>query len=123
MKPHITRRRAAFFAIVLCAAALIPASGALSRGDPSVCPDGWACAWTQNGFEGTRVLYPYHDGDWVSSCCPNGSGRNRFGNRRFVFATFAGPGYDRVRCLDPGENENNLPFHNVVRVGALGTRC
>src|SRR6266852_3048657 len=93
-------------ATVAILAALIPTGTALA--DPSTCPDGNVCFWTQTDYNGMRVESTGFYGQW-GEMNYTGSGKNRFNNRKVLIGNAVTGGINVLECLNPGDNDPNFP--------------
>lgn len=92
----------------------------------SSCPDFRVCFWNSTGFSGSKQKYGNNDaGIWYSLQQWDRSAKNRFGSRRVRIGDYvSGDGIYVVDCLNPGDNNSNLPLRaDSFKIGVPGNGC
>lgn len=91
------------------------------------CASGNVCFWKQIDFDGERVqCHPLICGvnSWLFLGDYDRSAKNRFGNRLVRIGDNQGGIVDVLRCLNPGDNDRNLPLRaDVFKIGQIDSRC
>jgi len=88
----------------------------------SGCPDGKACFWKQQDFNGDRKSADGGDaGEDFYLGGYDRSMKNRLSNRRVVIKDVD---YDTVDCINPGGERSNLSARaDIFKIGSSGSSC
>ena len=113
----------------ILAVLILSFAAAPAQADGPSCADLKVCFWTHTDFTGDKYSYNALEADGVTFRIDSigshesiRSVKNRLpGNRK---AAFLDSGYQRLGCIDPGENEDNVPLQaEYIRIGTVNDHC